>query len=151
MGKFVWDCILFHILWSSYNISPRRCFRVFEQKMAFSKGSRLVDSLLSNEGPGIIRTDLRYVVIQGSSMHIFISAKKEAEKSEADNVKILKITKDMSVESTLISQRYGRCIEVKNRKNSNSTVCTYQSLSDQTEMLILTVTEIPICDQFSYC
>jgi len=91
--------------------------------MAFSKGRRIIDVLKS--GSDLSRTDLRYVIISGSSMHVFTSKKNKKQELKANNdaVKVLVLTEDMKVRMKLLSKKHGHCVTVEDGKRQNVT-CT---------------------------
>lgn len=99
--------------------------------MAFSKGSRLIDSLKEDE-ENISRKDLRYIVIERTFLYVYTS--KKARKNDLDSsmiedgnnansVKILNLSKDMKVEMNFVSKRHGHCISIIDC-NTSRPACT---------------------------
>ncbi len=88
-------------------------------KLAFSKGSRIVDSLNERQ-EFITRNDLRYIVIEGHLMYVYKSKKRSKtdldtstanESNDCNNsVKILDLSKDMKVEMEFVSKRHGHSV-----------------------------------------
>ena len=99
------------------------------QQLAFSKGSRLIDSLQQDE-ENINRKDLRYVVIEGNQLFVYTSKKNDLDgsaleggtvnsKTDSHNsVKILKLSKDMKMEMKFISRRHGHSVCVTDMATS---------------------------------
>lgn len=115
-------CDLFKLSMNSSRLCTHQSIS-FEGWLAFSKGRRIIDVLES--GSGLSRTDLRYVIIRGSSVHVFTSKKNKKEESRANNdaVKVLVLTADMNVRIKLLSKEHGHCVTIEDGKRHKVT-CT---------------------------
>jgi len=98
----------------------------FEGWLAFSTKRRIIDKL--RNGSSLSRTDIRYVIIKGSSMYVFTS-----NTTKKSNHKVLTLSEDMKVTMKFLSKKHGFCVTIKYITNLKL-VCTLLPIQIYPEM-----------------